>query len=321
MTLTDVKGILVGHATDVENHTGCTAILCPEGATAGVHVPGFAPGSRETELLHPLAQVEEIHGVLLTGGSAFGLAAATGTMRFLTEKGYGLPTLYARVPLVPAAVIYDLNFNQTLGKPDEEMGYRAAENASDRPVVQGCVGAGTGCTAGKLAGFDRAMKSGLGSFSLTLGEVRIGALVVANPMGAVVDAETGETLAGMLTPDRKAITPASRMIRDMAALMAPPPVSNTVLAVVAVDADLTRVQAARLARMASVGLARAIRPAHLLYDGDTVFALATRTGPTVDLNVLGALAAEATAQAAALAAKNAVGVEGYPAYADFRPKK
>ena len=274
----------------------------------------------ETELLSPLAHVEVIHGILLTGGSAFGLAAASGVMKFLTEKGCGLPTLYARVPLVPAAVLYDLNFNRTLTKPDEAMGYLAAQNASDEPVIQGCVGAGTGCTAGKLAGFDRAMKSGLGSCSLALGDVRIGALVAANPMGAVVDPETGETLAGMLTSDRRDVIPASRMIRDMAGVLAPPLVANTGLAWVEVNADLPQVETARLARMASVGLARAIRPAHLLYDGDTVFALATKKTPAVDINVLGALAAEATSQAAAAAARNASGVEGYPAYADLRPK-
>ena len=320
MTLTDVKGVLVGHAQDLEHQTGCTAVICPDGAVAGVHVPGFAPGSRETELLNPLAHVETIHGLLLTGGSAFGLAAATGVVRFLKEKDIGLPTLFAKVPLVPAAVLYDLNFNQSLGKPDEELGYQAAVNATSDPVDQGCVGAGTGCTAGKLAGFDRAMKTGLGSVSLKAGDAVIGAMVAANPMGAVVDPETGETLAGILTPDRKDIIPATIMIQNMVELLTPPPVSNTVLAVVAVNAEVTQVEASRIARMASVGLARTIRPAHLLYDGDTVFALGVGNGPKMDINVLGALAAEAVARAAVAAAKNADAARGYPAYSDIRPK-
>ena len=318
MTLTSIPGLLVGHAANEEHRTGCTAILCPEGAVAGVDVCGFAPGSRETELLNPMARVDEIHGLLLTGGSAFGLAAATGVVRWLSEKGYGLPTLYARVPLVPAAVIYDLNFNQSLGMPDEAMGYAAAANASNAPVVQGCVGAGTGATCGKMVGFERAMKTGLGSAVINAGDFQVAALAVVNPLGNVLDPDTGEILAGVRTPDGLHLGDPAEVFKDMADLIKPPDTSNTVLVAVATDARLNKIQVARVARMASAGMARAVRPAHLLYDGDTVFCLATGQGPAADENIVGALAADVLALAVAAGAREAVSIPGFPAHRDLK---
>ncbi|MEW6266348.1 MAG: P1 family peptidase [Thermodesulfobacteriota bacterium] len=317
MTLTDISGLLVGHATDEANHTGCTAVLCPEGAAAGVEVRGFAPGTRETDLLSPLARVDMVHGILLTGGSAFGLAAATGVVRWLKENGYGLETLFAKVPLVPAAVIFDLNFNQSLGQPDEAMGYQAASQASRRPVAQGCVGAGAGATCGKLAGFHRAMKSGLGSASLALGKLKVAALAVVNPLGSVLDPETAEVIAGLRTPDGAGLEDRAGILRALTDLIVPASESNTVLAVVATDAALTKLQAGRVAKMASAGLSRVIRPAHLMYDGDVVFALATGQGPAADENVVGALAAEVLARAVAAGAREATSLPGFPAHRDL----
>ncbi|MEW5725219.1 MAG: P1 family peptidase [Thermodesulfobacteriota bacterium] len=317
LTLTDVPGVLVGHATDRENLTGCTAVLCPGGAVCGVDVRGFAPGSLETPLLDPVNRVEEAHGLLLTGGSAYGLAAAAGVVRRLTEMGCGLDTLYARIPLVPGAVIYDLNFNQSRG-PGPDLGYQAAAAASDGPVVQGCVGAGAGATCGKLAGFDRAMKTGLGSAGARTGELVVAALAVVNPLGDVLDPDTGETLAGVRTPDGSALAGALEVLQNLTSLLQTPPPDNTVLGVVATNARLTKVGAARLARMASAGIARAVRPAHLLFDGDVVFSLATGKGPAMDENIVGALGAEALARAIAAGARAAEGVPGYPACRDLR---
>ncbi|MBW2091405.1 MAG: P1 family peptidase [Deltaproteobacteria bacterium] len=316
MTLTDVAGIRVGQVTDQINRTGCTAILCPEGAAAGMELRGMAPGSRETHLFDPLTRTEEIHGVLLTGGSAFGLAAASGVMRWLSENGYGLETSCGRVPLVPAAVIYDLFFNQSFGLPDEAMGYEAARIASTDPVEQGCVGAGTGATAGKLAGIDRAMKTGVGSAGFEAGGVKVAALAVANPVGDVVDPENGEILAGVRSPDGRTISGAMSALKAGASILAAP-ASNTVLGVVATEARLTKIQAARAARMAACGFARAIRPASTLHDGDMVFVLATCKGPAVDENIIGALGAEVLAKAIASAARSARGIPGVPAFSDL----
>ncbi len=317
MTLTDIEGIMVGQVTDRKNHTGCTAILCPEGAAAGMELRGMAPGSRETNLFDPLTRTEEIHGILLTGGSAFGLAAASGVMRWLSENGYGLQTSCGRVPLVPAAVIYDLFFNQSFGLPDEAMGYEAARIASTNPVEQGCVGAGTGATAGKLAGIDRAMKTGVGSAGYEAGGIKVAALSVVNPVGDVVDPETGDILAGVRSPDGRSISGAMAAIKDGLSIFTIA-ASNTVLGVVATEAKLTKIQAARVARMASCGFARAIRPASTLHDGDMVFALSTGKGPPVDENIIGAFGAEALAQAIASAARSAKGIPGVPAWEDLR---
>ncbi len=316
MTLTDIPGITVGHVTDKENGTGCTAILCPDGAAAGMELRGMAPGSRETGLLDPLTRTEEIHGILLTGGSAYGLAAASGVVRWLAEKGYGLVTSRGRVPLVPGAVIYDLFFNQTFNLPDENMGYQAAQAASGKPVEQGSIGAGTGATAGKIAGIDRAMKTGLGSAGFQTGDFKVAALAVASPVGDVVDPDNSQILAGVRDPDGKSVCGAMTVLSDAADLFAPSD-PNTVLGVVATNAKLTKIQIARVARMASAGFARAIRPASTLYDGDMVFSLATGQGPEGNESLIGALGAEALAQAIAAAARTATGYKGLPAFRDL----
>lgn len=315
--LTDIDGILVGHATNTEHRTGCTAVLCPSGIAASAYICGFAPGCRETPLLEPTARVEEIHGLLLSGGSAFGLGAATGVVRWLTERGHGLDTGFAKVPIVPAAVVFDLNFNQSLGKPDEAMGYAAADAASNGPVAQGNVGAGTGVTCGKLAGFDRAMKSGLGTDGMVSGDLQVAAMIAANPVGDICNPDTGEIIAGVRNPDGNGLTGANNVLAELATLIPSASTQNTMLGVVATNARMTKLQLARVARMAATGIARAVRPAHMLYDGDIVFALATGKGPEADENMVGAMGADVLGRSIANAALAAESVPGFPAARDL----
>lgn len=309
-TITGVDGLLAGHATDMENNTGCTAVLCPEGFTPGVHVPGFSPGTREIDLLRPESRVEEIHGLVLAGGSAFGLASADGVVRFLRERGKGLVTTYARIPLVAGAIIYDLDANRKPGLlPDAAMGYAAAAAASDAPLEQGSVGAGRGAHCGRLYGFLPEMpeggkfspmsKAGLGSWLLEHRGLKVGALAVVNALGDIHDPANGAWLAGGRDAQGRPLDRETRLAALAAEAM---PRENTVLVAVAVNAPLNKLQTTRLARMASAGIARVIRPAHLTYDGDVVFALAAREPlpPSVASwteNLLGDLAAEAVAQA------------------------
>ena len=305
-TLTAVPGILAGHATDAAKSTGCTAVLCPEGCTPGLYVPGFAPGSRETELLRPESTVDAVHGILLSGGSAFGLAAAEGVVRFLQERGHGFAMPHGIIPLVAGAVIYDLDMNKAPGMlPDAAMGYAAASAADSAPVPRGSVGAGTGARCGRMFAMgnspDRSEKSGLGSALAQYKGLTAAALVVVNALGNVHDPDTGRFLAGGRDRTGAPLPPEA----VLAALAGEEnPSANTVLAVVATNAPLNKVQCSRFARMAGAGIARSVRPAHLLYDGDIVFALASRLPrpqgpPPWTESLLGALGAEAVARAAA----------------------
>ncbi len=317
--LTDVPGIRVGHATDPVGLTGCTVVLCEEGAVGGVDQRGGAPGTRETDLLRPMHLVERVHGVLLTGGSAFGLAAADGVVRYLEERGVGFDTGVAKVPIVPAAVIFDLNLGDPAARPDAAMGYAACQAATDGPVAEGNVGAGTGASAGKLLGITRAMKTGVGSAAVHLGDgLVVAALMVVNPFGNVVDPRSGLILAGVRPPDMERPADVLTLLRFFheQGLLRPFPATNTVIGVVATNARLTKEQANKVAQMAQDGVARAVHPAHTMYDGDTLFALATGEKPA-DVNLVGAFAAEAVAQAIARAAKMAEGAGGLPAYRDL----
>ncbi|MBC7226347.1 MAG: P1 family peptidase [Thermoflexales bacterium] len=317
--LTDVPGIRVGHATDPVGLTGCTVVLCEEGAIGGVDQRGGAPGTRETDLLRPMHLVEKVHAVLLTGGSAFGLAAADGVMRYLEERGVGFDTGVAKVPIVPAAVIFDLSLGDPAARPDAAMGYAACQAATDGPVPEGNVGAGTGASAGKVLGVTRAMKTGIGSAAIRLGDgLVVAALMVANPFGNVVDPQTGWILAGVRPPDmeRPADTLLLLQFFYEQGLLRPFPTTNTVIGVVATNARMSKEQVNKVAQMAQDGIARAVRPAHTMFDGDTLFALATGEKPA-DVNVVGALAAEVVAQAIVRAAKMAESAGGLPAHRDL----
>ncbi len=315
--LTDIPGILVGHASDLEGLTGCTAILCPEGATAGCDVRGAAVGTEEFGLLSPLHLTERIHGVCLAGGSAFGLEAVSGVRRFLEKKGIGYPTGAARVPLVAGAILYDLAIGRAEARPTREMGERAAAAASDEAVEEGAVGAGTGATVGKLFGMAQAMKSGVGSASVKLegplAPGRVAALAVVNAFGDVRDPATGKLVAGA----RKA--PDSIELADTAGQMltgagAHPFGRNTTLAVVATNVRLSKPEAAQLARLASAGMARALSPAWTTLDGDVVIALSSGT-EKAPLDSLGAAAAEALVRAIVRAVRHAPTLGGLPGLA------
>lgn len=307
LTLTAVPGLEVGHDTDSSRPTGCTVVLCRDGATAGVDVRGAAPGTRETDLLAPENTVSQVHGLVLSGGSAFGLDAAGGVMRWLEEHGHGFPVGPVRVPIVPGAVIFDLLVGDGRVRPDAESGYRACQRASSAPVEQGCVGAGAGATVGKLFGPTRAMKGGVGSVAVRVGPWVVGALVVCNAIGDVVDPATGRLIAGARTSPESVdlidtVQAQLRGVPGTGALTG----GNTTIGVVGCNARLTKAQAKRLAQVGHDGWARTLRPVHTPMDGDTLFALATgQTGEEPDMVLLCTLAAEAVAQATLQAVRQA----------------
>lgn len=308
--ITDIPGIRVGHDTNLEAATGCTVILCDTPAVGGVDVRGGAPATRETDLLHPMNLVEEVNAVVLTGGSAFGLDAASGVMRYLEERSIGYDTGIARVPIVPAAAIFDLALGSASVRPDAAAGYRACEQATADAVTQGNAGAGTGATVGKMAGPPFMMKGGLGSASTQLSDgTLVGALVVVNALGDVIDPQTRQVVAGTRHPSGQGF-------------LATNPFGNTTIAVVATNASLTKAQVNKVAQMAHDGIAQAIRPAHTMFDGDTIFALAlgpqsqTMTNPALaasQVSMIGAAAAITLARAIVKAVRHATELHGVPA--------
>lgn len=320
-SIVDVPGIELGNAQDPMGLTGCTVVLCRRGAVAGVDVRGSAPGTRETDLLDPVNLVQRVHAVILAGGSAFGLDAASGAMRFLEEKRIGFRAGNVKVPIVPAAILFDLGLGSSRARPDADMGYAACQAASRSPFPEGNVGAGCGASVGKLFGNALAMKSGLGTASLKLGRVVVGAVIAVNCLGDVIDPKTGAIVAGLRSGhvgplrvgggDYFADSLAcmrSALGRGVLGLAAR---SNTVIGVVATDAALTKSEATKVAQMAQDGIARAVRPAHTMLDGDALFALSTgRKG--ADISLLGAYAAEVVSQAILRAVRSAGPAGGLP---------
>jgi L-aminopeptidase/D-esterase-like protein len=303
-----LPGVLVGHDTDPRRPTGVTVVLLPEGSTAGTDVRGAAPGTRETDLLDPVNTIDVAHAIVLAGGSAYGLAAADGVMRWLEAQGRGVPVGPVRVPIVPAAVLFDLLVGDSSVRPDASAGERAC--AAAVPIAQaaiGSVGAGSGATVGKLLGPDRAMRGGVGIATLTAGGYQMAAVVVVNAMGDVVDPADGTLLAGARTaPENLELADATRMMLGAAgaagapeATGRPPAGSATTIGVIVTDARLTKAQARRLAQVGHDGLARAIRPVHTTMDGDTLFAAGTGTAGDrpADLLLLSTMAAEVSARA------------------------
>ncbi len=316
--LTRIPGVRVGHASDTAGCTGCTVVLCPEGTVGGVDVRGSASGTRELDALSPLHLVPHVHGVLLAGGSAFGLDAGGGVMQYLEERGVGFDVQVTRVPIVPTAILFDLRLGDARARPDRPMAYTACQQAAAGPIAEGSVGAGTGATVGKLFGITHAMKSGLGTAAVELpGEVLVAALAVVNAFGDVRDPLTGRLLAGA----REA--PESSRLVDTAAAMRRGIVrrgydaESTTLAVVATNARLTKVQATKMAQMAQQGLVRTITPVHTTLDGDLVIALATGE-VEADLNAVGLAAADAVAEAVLRGIKRAEALGGLPAWADLQ---
>jgi L-aminopeptidase/D-esterase-like protein len=308
--LTDIPGIRVGHVSDYEAITGCTAILCEQGAVGGVDIRGSATGTEEIATLDPLHVTPQAHGILLAGGSAFGLEAASGVRRYLERRGVGYETGAAKVPIVAAAILYDLGIGKANVRPTLAMGEAAAVAATGDAVKEGCVGAGTGATVGKALGMKQAMKSGIGSFTVALsGGVLVASLVAVNALGDVRDPSTGKIVAGARkTPESREFADSNeQMKRGVAARGG----SNTTLAVVVTNAKLTKVQATKLAQFGSLGMARAIYPVNTMFDGDTTFALSAGSLPA-DINALGVAAAEAVAQAILRAVRSARTLGGVP---------
>ena len=323
-SITRVAGIEVGHFTDTRRPTGCTVVMAREGAVAGVDVRGAAPGTRETDLLHPSNLVDKVHAIMLAGGSAWGLEAATGAVRWLEERGVGLDVAVGRLPIVPAAVLFDLLVGDMRIRPDAAAGYAACAAASSADPAEGNVGAGAGAVVGKVFGIQHAMKGGVGTASITVDGVTVGALIACNALGDVIDPETAQVMAGARTDDGRALRDTRRAL-----LRGQPPQpllagTNTTIGVVATDAILTKVQAHRLAIAAHDGLARSINPVHTMSDGDTLFSLGTgRAGKSLGMMVLATMAAEATARAtvrAVQAARSVTTADGLylPAMADLR---
>jgi len=323
-TLTAVGGLKVGQHTLSERPTGCTVILAEQGAVGGVDVRGSAPGTRETDLLNPTNLVEKVNAIVLSGGSAFGLASADGVVKYLEEKHVGFPTGAGVVPIVPAAILYDLQVGNGSVRPGADCGYAAARAATADPVTEGNVGAGAGATVGKLMRSDRGMKGGIGSAAIELpGGLVVAAIVAVNATGNITDPTTGQFIAGGRTDDGRSIADLRAMLRGATAR---PPgarrsqsIENTTIGVVATNATLTKAQATKLAQMAHDGYARSIYPSHLMIDGDAIFALATGTRDGApDMNRLGALAADAMSEAIVRAARAATGIPGYPAARDLK---
>ena len=316
--LAALEGVAVGHHTLTERPTGCTVVLVEAGAVAAVDVRGAAPGTRETALLDPVNTVQEVHAVVLAGGSAFGLAAADGVMRYLSERNVGFETGAARVPIVPAAILYDLGIGDPAIRPTADCGYRAAAAAQSGDVAEGNAGAGAGATVGKLGGPGRAMKGGIGTALVTLpGGVQVAALMAVNAVGDVHDPENGALVAGVRSADGQTVVGAREILRRRVG--GPRGGENTTIGVVATNVPLTQAQLGIVARMAHDGLARAVRPAHTPADGDAIFALSTgRRAGSINLLQIGALAADVTAEAIVRAIREATGIPGYPAVRDLK---
>ncbi len=321
--LTAVEGIKVGSITLTERPTGCTVILVDgEGAVGGVSQRGGAPGTRETDLLDPSNMVDKVNAVVLSGGSAFGLDAASGTVRWLEEHGMGWDVRIAKVPIVPSAILFDLPVgNNPKIRPTADCGYKAAAAATSDKVNEGTVGAGAGATVGKSGGGNRSMKGGLGSYAITLPNgLTVAAIVAVNAVGDIIDPDTGKVVAGVRNPDGS-FADARVLLRNGPPLQQPRPGENTTIGLVATNAKLTKADVHRMALMADDGFARAIFPSHTMGDGDTVFSLATGkwTG-TVNITQIGALAADVIARAIVRAATEATGIPGVPAVRDL-PKR
>jgi len=320
-SIADVQGVKVGHFTDARRPTGCTVLLFEKGAAAGVDVRGAAPGTRETDLLNPINMAQQVHGILLSGGSAFGLDAASGVVRYLEERGIGFRFGGTTVPIVPAAILFDLGVGNPKIRPTAESGYKACQAATNAKVAEGNVGAGAGATVGKMFGFKSAMKSGIGTASEHVGKtgIVVAAIVAVNAVGDVVNPENGKIIAGARKPDGSGFIDSMARIREGYSVELTS--TNTSIGVVATNAAFDKTQMTKVAQMAHDGLARTINPVHTLNDGDTIFAAATgAVSKRVDHGAIGALAAEVVAQAVLRAVMSARGLPGLPSYSDLKSR-
>lgn len=312
----DIDGVRVGHAQNLEAATGCTVVICEEGANAGVDVRGGAPGTRETDLLDPVNLVEEIHAVMLAGGSAFGLDAASGIMEYLEKNDIGFDVQVTKVPIVCGAVLFDLTVGDPSIRPDKKMGYEACIDSEKKQCLEGSVGAGTGATVGKLLGNEYAMKGGLGAYALKVGDLKVGALVAVNCLGDVVDPSKERIVAGLLSEDKNAFRNTEQEMLKQYDNKKNLFSGNTTIGVIATNAKFNKAQANKIASMAHNGYARTMRPAHSMVDGDTIFTMATGS-VEADMNSVGLLAARVMEQAVLRAVKLATPLSGFKCYSEL----
>ena len=316
--LTDIDGIRVGHAVDPRRPTGVTVVLPDREVMAGVDIRGSAPGTRETALLDPVRSVKRIHALVLSGGSAFGLDAASGVVRYLEKRGVGYETPVARVPIVPSAILFDLALGDASVRPGPELGRQACRNAAAGPVPEGNAGVGAGATVGKILGHGRAMKGGLGSAAVRVGPLAVAAVVAVNAVGDVIDPDTGRILAGARGAGGRGFADTMAVLKERGRpKRRSAEGENTTLGVVATNAEFDKASLTKIAQMAHDGLARTIRPVHMPSDGDTVFALSTESVQGPELGLVGALAAQVTARAVVRAVLQAEPLPGYPCASDF----
>ena len=317
--ITDVAGIEVGHYTDREHGTGCTVVLCQKGAVAGVDVSGSAPGTRETDLLRPTNHVSEVHAVVLSGGSAFGLDAASGVVRYLAERDTGYQAGPVKVPIVPSAILFDIGIAMHKTHPSADDGYQACLSASTEPIEEGSVGAGTGAIVAKVLGWGRGLMGGIGTASVSLGDgTVVGAIMAVNASGGIYDAETGKLLVGPRNDDGTMADPMEALLSADYVDAHTPFGTNTTIGLVATNATLTKEQANKLASIAHEGLALAVRPAHTMRDGDTIFALGTgESDQPADMLRLGAAAVTCVSRAIVRGVEKATGRDGIPSVSDM----
>ncbi|MDF2879769.1 MAG: peptidase [Clostridiaceae bacterium] len=317
---TDIEGLKLGHEQNFEAATGCTVVICEDGAVAGVDVRGGAPGTRETDLLDPVNLVEKINAVVLSGGSAFGLDASSGVMEFLEERNIGFDVSVTKVPIVCSAVLFDLVIGSSKIRPDKQMGYAACTNAyKEKEQLQGNIGAGTGATVGKILGPEFSMKGGLGVYAIQIGKLKVGAIVAVNCLGDVIDPNSGSIIAGALNKEKCGFANTENIMMEQYQQKNNLFSGNTTIGIVATNAIITKSQAKKISSMSHNGYGRTMRPAHSMFDGDTIFTLGTGK-INADINVIGMLAANVVEQAILNAVKNAKSSNGYISYSDLMRK-
>ena len=316
--ITDIEGLRIGQAENAAAGTGCTVVICDKGMRAGLDVRGGGPASRESQLLNPLMSAQILHAIVLAGGSAYGLGTANGVMRYLEEQGIGFDTGFALVPLVAQSDIYDLSVGDASVRPDPDMGYEAARRAFEEPNYRdGNYGAGCGATVGKICGMETCMKTGIGSYAIELGALKIGAIVVLNALGDVFDWKNGRQIAGLLTEDKKTLRRTSEQMKSSVKVVDNKFTGNTTLAVVMTNARFEKAQLCKIAGMAHDGYARSINPVHTSADGDSIYAVSVGE-VMADQDLTGMLAAEVVSEAIIRAVENAESAYGYPCEAELR---
>ena len=312
ISINEIESVKIGQVENSEAGTGCTVFVCPEGMRAGLDVRGGGPAGRETQLLNPLMAAQEIHAVVLSGGSAFGLAAANGVMECLEERNIGFDVGVTKVPLVVQSSLFDLTVGDTFTRPDVKMGYEAAKQALDAPNYRnGNYGAGCGCTVGKIGGMETCMKTGIGSYAVQIEDLKIGAVVAVNALGDIFDWKTGEQIAGLLTEDKKAFRSTEEVLRGSIERVENRFVENTTLGIIITNAEFDKAALCKIAGMAHDGYARSIRPVHTSADGDSIYAVSAGD-VKADRDVIGVLAAEVISEAIKRAVQSADSAYGFP---------